>query len=500
MSTKNDTPEIPDCPTEHIINHDLRVEFTDEEIINSLSVDSATLSLMTRVIGIKANDEIVDDKKTGLDRYEVQTAQAEHVHGLFKIEFNPVFVGNFAPSPKQFSFISIHEVFHCILWDYFAQYMDFKNRPQDYQAYVLAMDAYINALIVKLIGPNHPATKPAMNFYSPTAFPYCMLRPKSKPKNWRDRVIYKRLYSAMGIGFEELMNHFKKAYPEGYPENMMLVLMADHGDPNQQNQPNSGSIPKHLSKQLTEELGRKIKSSPEYQKELAQKLAEKRRELREKYVKKGMSPREAIREANKEAEKLKSAGFFDSILFEALNFVRERIDEQDTLSKNLSEIIISINPYSKLVSTFKSSFFPSLPLRTVMLNYRDRSAMAKKACGIPTFFYKNKLLPKDFGVVSVYIDVSGSMCGVKEYIYKLFQQHIDLLDNNIYLFSNGVEKITHHQLIKGEVFTTGGTDDCFLPYMIENKHTKVLLVTDGWFNVHEENLIEAKKLGIKILP
>lgn len=111
----------------------------------------------------------------------------------------------------------------------------------------------------------------------------------------------------------------------------------------------------------------------------------------------------------------------------------------------------------------------------------------------------NPLRPKDFGQITLYIDVSGSMDQYMSTIYKVTAGCSEYLNDDIYVFSNKVAKITKEDLLHGKVISTGGTDDCFLDHALENNFSKIMVFTDGFLKIKQKNIEEVAKRNMKIL-
>ena len=60
----------------------------------------------------------------------------------------------------------------------------------------------------------------------------------------------------------------------------------------------------------------------------------------------------------------------------------------------------------------------------------------------------------------------------------------DKIGSQVYIFSNEVSEITLAELKDGKLSSTGGTDlDCVAEHSLKNKFKRVLILTDGYFNI-----------------
>ena len=83
--------------------------------------------------------------------------------------------------------------------------------------------------------------------------------------------------------------------------------------------------------------------------------------------------------------------------------------------------------------------------------------------------------------VHVYVDVSGSMGGIKDAIYGAIHDCREWVHPAVHLFSNSVSEATLDEIRKGIVRTTGGTDVCCIAeHMKSNKVLRACIITDGW--------------------
>ena len=83
--------------------------------------------------------------------------------------------------------------------------------------------------------------------------------------------------------------------------------------------------------------------------------------------------------------------------------------------------------------------------------------------------------------VHVYVDVSGSMDGIKDALYGAVLDCREWVHPKVHLFSTKIADVSLDEMRKGIVSTTGGTDiGCVAKHMAEKAARRACLVTDGW--------------------
>ena len=105
--------------------------------------------------------------------------------------------------------------------------------------------------------------------------------------------------------------------------------------------------------------------------------------------------------------------------------------------------------------------------------------------------------------VHVYLDVSGSMDGVKNALYGAILDCEGYVQPTVHLFSTKVADVDLAGLRAGVCKTTGGTDiACVAEHMEANRIRRTLIVTDGWVGrprgQHHQTLSTAK-LAVALL-
>ena len=105
--------------------------------------------------------------------------------------------------------------------------------------------------------------------------------------------------------------------------------------------------------------------------------------------------------------------------------------------------------------------------------------------------------------VHVYLDVSGSMDGVKNALYGAILDCEAYVQPTVHLFSTKVADIDLAGLRAGICKTTGGTNiACVAEHMEANRIRRTLIVTDGWVGKprgHHRQTLSAAKIAVALL-
>lgn len=126
--------------------------------------------------------------------------------------------------------------------------------------------------------------------------------------------------------------------------------------------------------------------------------------------------------------------------------------------------------------------------QSVFPSFSDKRDLVLTAAGHnPVYFNHEVRVHK--GRVVIYTDVSGSMEGIKELTYGLLVGLEEEYSVQMYVFSTELHPLSKNDLKAGVVNTTGGTDfDVWVEDMLENNYDKVLVITDGYGNINQNNL------------
>lgn len=468
------------------LNHSDDLIVTDKftvpksEIIDILASNLAALGALLRILDIRPSDQ-------------VPTACVTNT-GIPVILYNPDFINKHCETKAHVAMLLLHEIYHVLLGH------TLKNKVT--QIDNLVADAIINAMIC-LQYDSFGFQSFFMSLYDKSTMPQAFLRPKSRPPRFWQRRKYNQLQTIMGLPWDDLKEIFTDIDANDIKN---VVLLGNHDS-------TSGSsedilpdvILDSIAQSITEDFEDKVQ---ETQRKQIRELQHKKwkwecRERSARYSQQ-TDKQEKIKECNKhigdidqEINAIKSAGFnasiFVSLLRKRLDISKKRKELEEELRKVAKQSL-----YSKLEVKLKG-MFPKIPETSVIPNFRNRRAIISLINEQYQPFFQNPLRPKDFGAVTIYIDVSGSMDGFIPTIYKLACNCKDYLDETIYLFSNDVRGITKDELLKGVIKTTGGTDDCFLTHALDTHKKKIMVFTDGYLSVSNENKNRLSKAGIKIV-
>lgn len=130
----------------------------------------------------------------------------------------------------------------------------------------------------------------------------------------------------------------------------------------------------------------------------------------------------------------------------------------------------------------------------------NRSKLALAAAGAMPYWW-NKSIKVDFGTVRMYVDMSGSMTGLKELVASIILGLERSWNVELFLFTTKVTAITKHDLRDGK-FRSGGTDfNCIFKHLTEEECSpkKVLIITDGYdtgLNETSKNYLDQSKLEL----
>ena len=115
----------------------------------------------------------------------------------------------------------------------------------------------------------------------------------------------------------------------------------------------------------------------------------------------------------------------------------------------------------------------------------DRRSVVLRALGVQPLLHPGSI-PISRRVpsgekVHVYVDVSGSMEGVKDALYGAILDSRKWVHPNVHLFSTEIADVNLDEVQKGIVRSTGETDiSCVANHMAANGIRRACLITDGW--------------------
>lgn len=398
--------------------------------------------------------------------------------GIPEIHINPDFVQEYATTPEHQFILIYHELMHMILRH--GTRIRCKNDN-------IIADAIINAMICTQY-PQARYTRFFTNFYDAREFPQNLLRPYSGFKRSSIKRKYRKLYSYSGISWFDLKRLFesmeKDRKDKGQEDWKFPILLGDHSN---------SDAPNSHSDEILEPIADKMEQS--IRNAIEDEIAKEQSKLRSKFYRRSNCDYDKL---EKELSKIKTQGYGRSVFLRSISVLKKKIEKRREIEKALMEHAKQSN--SSRIETVLKGMFPRIPLMTPIPNYRDRYGIVADAAGVYRPFYKNPLLPKDYGVCSIYLDVSGSMGNYVKLVYRVANDCKDYLDDKIYLFSNVISAITKDELLKGVVKSTGGTDfDIIINHMEKNKIKKSIIFTDGGAKINNQSLQKISKNGMKIV-
>jgi hypothetical protein len=230
-------------------------------------------------------------------------------------------------------------------------------------------------------------------------------------------------------------------------------------------------------------------------KSLEEEMSRQEEKIRRKYYRKANPD---YNEMQEEINGMKAQGFASQVFLKSIGILKGRLKRKREIEKALIEQ--SRQSISSKIETALKGMFPRIPLMTPIPNLRDRSAVTAMEMGLYKPFYRNPLLPKDYGVCSIYLDVSGSMGGYVRLVYKVATDCQEYLEDKIHLFSNVIESISKEELLKGVMKSTGGTDfDIIIAHMAKSNIKKAVVFTDGYASISPASLNTLKRLDMNII-
>lgn len=181
----------------------------------------------------------------------------------------------------------------------------------------------------------------------------------------------------------------------------------------------------------------------------------------------------------------KQAGHGDSLVDMAVKTIKANV----TLVKELLRDFTSSAEFNSFTRYMKTTRMR----RQVFPRKITRVDAVMLGAGITPVFWKTdrtELNAKKDGI-NVFLDVSGSQYAELPMILG-FLRSVKNFTDGIYQFSNKVAKTSLKELFTTEgaakIDTTGGTDyDCIVEYCCEHDLKKVVVITDGYAGLSEEN-------------
>jgi len=371
----------------------------------------------------------------------VPTAAVE-CHAQPRLLVNPAFVAEHAATPEKLMMLVLHEIHHVLLGH--TRRLTGPT-PEDN----LVFDAIINALLCRMF-PQPAYTALFRDLYADDAFPACLLRP---PEGWDPaarvvpmppalarkglgpaRQVYASLYSREGASYEDVRHVLRALLQRRRSSPGELPLLGDHaGDSGLASASGSAFA------QGVADIVRRWPAPP-------QPLQ-------------GLSLDELVREG------------------------RVRVQRPPGARRLLRELICRVAAGGS--ARLGAMRWTSAPLTVeTPVPMPDRRALTCRALGMTPLLYRGEVaaaqrLPEQERV-HVYVDVSGSMEGIKGPLYGAVLDCVALVHPTVHLFSTRVAEVTPAQMRAGVCQSTGGTDiQCVTRHMARHRVRRAVLLTDG---------------------
>jgi hypothetical protein len=403
----------------------------EERILDCFPSGSYALTALLRLVDIVESDK-------------VPTAAVE-CHIQPRLLVNPEFVDRHANTPERLLMLVMHELHHVLLGHttLFKTVTSIDN---------FVFDCVINALVSRMFPePEHVSF--FTEFYSDEKFPDCLLRPPSEwdgnvvgklppaikglPKEHRAAAseVYRGLYSSTGVTYDEIFEILPRLVVDGGVSGIPLLGGHDEDGATR------GNI-EHRSPVLFDVVRSIVEEWPQ--------------------------PPDPI-----------SGRSLADILHQDTLSMRRVPGNRAVLRSLLRKIAGNgANGRIRRIGDLRISVPTPIPLI-------DRRSTVLRALGADPVFYAGSTEVRrrtpSGDRVHVYVDVSGSMNGIKDAIYGAVNDCREWVHPSVHLFSNGISDVTRDDIRKGVVKTTGGTDvACIAKHMEINKVRRACIVTDGW--------------------
>ena len=373
----------------------------------------------------------------------VPTAAVE-CHAQPRLLINPAFVAEHAHTPEKLMMLVLHEIHHVLLGHT-------RRLSGSAPADNFVFDCVINALLCRMF-PQPAYTALFRDFYPDDVFPACLLRP---PLDWNPvirqvpvppalagpgygpaRQVYQSLYSAEGASYEDIRNVLRAFLARREKALAGVTLLGDHEGSAHGQATASGNV----LAGAVQDIVRHWPSPPE--------------PLR------GLSMNELLRDS------------------------RLRVARAPSRRRQLRELIGKVAAASG-TGRGARRWMPAEIQVESPVPCADRRAMVSRALGGTPLLYRAPLQTRQSVPaqerVHIYVDVSGSMEGIKGALYGAVLDCEALVHPQVHLFSTQVAEVTPAQLRAGICKSTGGTDiRCVTRHMARHRVRRAVLLTDGF--------------------
>ena len=373
----------------------------------------------------------------------VPTAAVE-CHAQPRLFINPGFVALHAATPEKLMMLVLHEVHHVLLGH--TRRLP-RSTPQDN----FVFDCVINALLCRMF-PQPAYTALFRDFYPDDQFPACLLRP---PEGWNPsigqvptppalegrglgpaRQVHQALYSTEGATYDDIRAVLRPLLVRRAASIDGVALLGDHDSASQGQTSATNDI-------FTNAVADIVRHWP--------------------------SPPEPMRGTS-----------LSDLLRNSSLAVTRKPNRREQLRALIHKIAAK--------SSSGSGARWLTPVSTVVetpVPGPDRRALVSRALGATPLLYRSSLPVQQSAPaqerVHVYVDVSGSMEGIKGALYGAVLDCHTQVHPTVHLFSTEVVDATLTQLRAGHCRSTGGTDiSCVTRHMARRGVRRAVLLTDGY--------------------
>ena len=403
----------------------------EEQVLDCFPSGSYALSALLRLMDIVESEKI----PTAAVECRIQP----------RLLINPRFVSRHANTPERLLMLVMHELHHVLL----GHTTLFKTVTKTDN---FVFDCVINALISRMF-PHADHLAFLTEFYSDKKFPECLLRPPTRwngktvrrlpaairdlPEKYRAQVeeVYRSLYSETGITYQEVYDILPG----------LLVGNSIDGTPllggHAKDDATSGGLDQR-SPVLFDIVRSIVEEWPQPPDPIS-----------------GRSLADII---NHDTIFPLTVPSNRSILRALLNKIGGRM-ANGRVRRLVDDRMVTPTP---------------IPLH-------DRRSAVLRALGSEPLFYAGSIAHRrrvpSGDRVHVYVDVSGSMGSIKDAIYGALIDCREWVHPSVHLFSNSISDVSHGDIRKGIVKTTGGTNSaCIAEHMKAHNVCRACVITDGW--------------------
>jgi hypothetical protein len=377
---------------------------------------------------------------------EVATAAVE-CRAEPRLFINPEFVARWAATPEKLLMLVMHELHHVLLGHT-------RLFPRVTAVDNLVFDAIINSLLCRMF-PAQEHVGFFTDLYDEARFPDCLLRPPagwsplgqcSLPVGLRDprlrevAEVYRALYAQKGAGYHELYDALRRLVSEELAKE--VALLGDHRS-EAPGESSSGGLLEERSPLLFEIVRAIVEDWPQPPDPIA-----------------GRSLADLLRDASVPPRHQSSNRL---VLRQLLRRVGGRDRGDGRRWARLADPATILTP------------LPTLDRRSVVL----------RALGAEPLLHHGSLaLPRRIPTserVHVYLDVSGSIGGLKGALYGAVLDCREFVLPVVHLFSTEVADVSLGELRAGVCRTTWGTSiDCVARHMDARRVRRAVIITDGY--------------------